>query len=333
MEILPKKVTDADSFLQVLADEAHQLTLESRSPRTVKVYMTYYNAFVNFCAARGFQAEPVTWEAMVAYMADCSLNNKPLARVVTTLSAVRHFHTVCGLPVDALKDSRVIRALEGYKRRWARRKKRIAGADPVTVGDIKRMVSNIPISLMGFRDRAMILLGFSAALRRSELVAIEVCDLDFTDKGMLLHIPVSKTDQYGYGENVAVPYVDSEFCAVTAVETWLNASGIKSGPIFRPINPHTYEIEDRAMSPEQFVYIFNYIVANAGINKDRLRRISPHSLRAGLVTEQVNAGASIPEVMMVTRHKSPEMVVRYWKETDKFKHSHLGSIFNDDAEK
>ena len=90
------------------------------------------------------------------------------------------------------------------------------------------------LTLSGLRDRAVLLLGFAGALRRSEIVALDVADLDRRDEGLLLTIRHSKTDQAGSGQTIAVPaQADSPYCPVAAVEHWTLAAGVRVGAVFR----------------------------------------------------------------------------------------------------
>jgi integrase len=102
---------------------------------------------------------------------------------------------------------------------------------------IRAMVETLDDDLKGKRDRALILLGFAGAFRRSELVALTIATVQFTNDGLVVRLPHSKTDQEGQGETKGIPYGSTpSTCPVRALRAWLDASGITEGPIFRPIN-------------------------------------------------------------------------------------------------
>lgn len=86
--------------------------------------------------------------------------------------------------------------------------------------------------LKGIRDRALLLVGFTAALRRSELVGLNVDELQFVKEGLLAHLLRSKTDQQGEGRKIAIPYGCTSACAVKSVQHWLEAVAITTGPVF-----------------------------------------------------------------------------------------------------
>ena len=100
------------------------------------------------------------------------------------------------------------------------------------------MVAALPDDLGGTRDRALLLIGWAGALRRSELVAIEVGDLEWTDDGLVITIRRSKTDQEAAGRQVGIPYGTNGPCPEAALYGWLNASGIEAAPVFRKVDRH-----------------------------------------------------------------------------------------------
>jgi integrase len=97
------------------------------------------------------------------------------------------------------------------------------------------MVATAPDKLAGLRDRALLLLGFAGAFRRSELVALDVSDIEETEAGLRVTIRHSKTDQEGQGITIAIARGDVA-CPIKALREWLSAGGIEAGPLFRPIN-------------------------------------------------------------------------------------------------
>ena len=105
--------------------------------------------------------------------------------------------------------------------------------------DLRRLVRlSGPTPLAEARDRALFLLGFAAGLRRSELVALDVRDLEESEHGLVVHLRRSKTDQEGAGEQRGVPMGQHpETCPVRALRHWLAVSEINEGPVFPAINP------------------------------------------------------------------------------------------------
>jgi site-specific recombinase XerC len=124
---------------------------------------------------------------------------------------------------------------------------------PITVGELRRIVQVVGEGLHGARDRALVLVGFAGALRRSELVGIDVGDLRSTGDGYVLTLRRSRTDQEGEGRSVGTPYGSwPDTCPVWALRCWLELAEINDGPVFRPIdrrhNVGGARLSDRAVA-------------------------------------------------------------------------------------
>ena len=171
--------------------------------------------------------------------------------------------------------------------------------------------------LKAARDRAVLLVGFAGAFRRSELVALTVEDITPHAHGIELLIRRSKTDQEGEGRTVFVPLAKSvERCPVKALQAWLDLAGIGAGPIFRRINRHDGIVGDAALTGQSVALILKSAVAHSkGVEASKA--ISGHSLRAGFVTEAATIGMQTSVIMGQTGHKSLEMVMRYIRPAQK----------------
>jgi integrase len=147
------------------------------------------------------------------------------------VAAIRYAHKLAGLALPTYVES-VKATMRGIRR--TRGSARVRKA-PAVAGKMLGMVATAPNKLAGLRDRALLLIGFGGALRRSELVALNVADIAETETGLLVTIRHSKTDQEGEGATIAIARGDVA-CPVKALRAWLDASGIQAGPIFRPID-------------------------------------------------------------------------------------------------
>jgi len=177
------------------------------------------------------------------------------------------------------------------------------------------MVAALPDDLGGTRDRALLLIGWAGALRRSELVAIEVGDLEWTDDGLVITIRRSKTDQEAAGRQVGIPYGTNGPCPEAALYGWLNASGIEAAPVFRKVDRHGH-IGAKKLDPSSASIIVKQAAEAAGLDPEQY---SGHSLRAGLATVAAMGGATPDLIMSQTGHKSAAMVVRYIRRGSLFK--------------
>jgi len=194
------------------------------------------------------------------------------------------------------------------------------GKRPVLTEDIRRMVLLLEAGrTQEVRDRALILLGFAGAFRRSELVGLDIEDLEFNREGLVAAIRRSKTDPEGQGRKVGIPRGGyPETCPVRAVQAWLEVLGADEGPLFRGITRHG-RIDGRRLTPQSVPLVVKRLAARAGLEAADL---AGHSLRAGLATSAAMAGASERAIMNQTGHRSAMMVRRYIRD---------GSLFRENA--
>jgi integrase-like protein len=216
--------------------------------------------------------------------------SRPLSR--GALAAISKLHSAAGFP-----DSPAAMRHACVKEAWAgiRRKKGTAqtAKTAATTDYLKRMLEQVPSTLAGVRDRALLPIGFAAALRRSELVALRVEDIRFVAEGIELTIRRSKTDQEGASEKIRVQRgLHLSTCPVRALENWKNASGIESGPLFRGVT--RYDTLRSAALTDQVVALVKRYAKAASLSPDVF---SGHSLPAGLATSAANAGASERRIM------------------------------------
>jgi integrase len=183
------------------------------------------------------------------------------------------------------------------------------------------MVHELPANrLIGKRDRALLLVGFAGAFRRSELVGLDVGDLSWQEgQGVIVTLRRSKTDQEGQGQKVGIPFGQGEeTCPVRALREWLAAAQISEGPVFRAVDRHG-NVSSRGMCGRSVARVVQRSIGHTG--KDA-RKFGGHSLRSGLATSAAMAGKSMNAIMGQTRHKSEAMVRLYIRE---------GSLFRDNA--
>jgi site-specific recombinase XerD len=171
-----------------------------------------------------------------------------------------------------------------------------------------------PATLKGLRDRALLLFGFASAMRRSELVALTVEDLEQTERGLLVTLRRSKTDQEGQGHQRAIPFGRSpETCPIGALNAWLEGAHIDKGRLFRSVSRHDQVGE--SMSTRAVADVVKSYAVLAGLNPDEY---SGHSLRAGFVTSAAEKGRSTERIMDHTGHQSAAMVRVYTRRVDAF---------------
>ena len=238
---------------------------------------------------------------------------------VSTLShrliAIHRAHTDKGLE-SPVNNRLVKRTMQGIRRTFGVAQKRARALVKDDLLELLVMVAKQK-PLKAARDKALLLLGFAGAFRRSELVALRMEDITPHAHGIELLIRRSKTDQEGEGRMVFVPLATSEErCPVKALDRWLELAGIGEGPLFRQINRHDRVVTDQALTPQSVALIVKSAVGKSkGVDAAKL--VSGHSLRAGFVTEAAMVGMQTSAIMGQTGHKSLEMVYRYVRPVQK----------------
>lgn len=304
------------ALARVLSEEADEYRLYERAPRTMQEYEKRWQRFCTWAQENGYPTLP-TSPSVVEWYLVLRIKTCGMSTLMSDLAAIRYQHVANDFP-SPTNDASIQRLLSGIRRRRALlgqgKKRRV---HPVTLETLQRILEKIPSTLRGTRDRAIFLLGFTAALRRSEIVAALVEHVRSADeRGVILYIPRSKGDQEGEGAEIAVPFgQDPALCPVGALTAWLQRSGLKEGHLFRPINRYS-TLRKTPMTTNSIALLIKEYVSKAGIDPTEF---SGHSLRAGLVTSAVDAGAALWEVARVTRHKDLNTLRDYIRIADQFR--------------
>ena len=270
--------------LASFAPRVQEYALASRSTNTLRGYRSDWTHFAAWCKQQGFLALPALPETVAAYLTTVADRGLKAGSIQRRVSAIAANHTANGFESPTRKAA-VRLTLAGIRRKLGTHQE---GKTPVLTVDITAMLAAVPDTLIGKRNRALILLGYAGALRRSELVSIDVEDLTFSADGIRLHIRKSKTDQEGAGQVIGISF-GGALCPVRALEAWLQASGITTGPVFRGVTRHGHVQADR-LTDQVVASVVKASSAAAGLDP---RRYAGHSLRAGLVTQA--AMNDIPE--------------------------------------
>jgi site-specific recombinase XerD len=286
-----------------------------KAPLTRKAYGSDYRLFRAWCEAKGVASLPAAPETVAAFLAAEAAAGLRPSTLGRRLAAIRYIHKLSNLrtPTDS---ERVKATLRGIRRSVGSAGVRKA---PALAEHVKAMVAASPDTLAGKRDRALILLGFAGAFRRSELVALDVADTEESESGLRVTIRRSRMDQEGEGATIAVAR-GSVACPVEALRRWLRAAGIESGPLFRPVNKSGKTNEAR-LSDRSVGNIVKAMAIRIGLDPDAF---SGHSLRSGFLTSAASNGASIFKMMDVSRHKSVDTLRGYVRDADLFK-DHAGA--------
>ena len=297
-----------------LGQEARDYLAASRSESTDRSYRTGWAHFTGWTGAHGVTSLPATAESVALYVTDLARTAKP-ATIDARLAAISAAHRAAGheSPTKA-EPVRLVR--RGVRRTVGTAQRQVR---PVSVVDLRAMMNGLGDDLAGHRDHALLLLGFAGALRRSELVGLDVSDVAEGPDGLTLTLRRSKTDPEGAGRTVGVPRGAHEATdPVQSWQTWLKVSGITEGAVFRPINRHG-RLSPNRLTAQSVAAVVKRHAVGAGIDPEQ---VAGHSLRAGLATAAAAAGVSERAIAATTGHKGTAMLRRYIRE---------GSLFRENA--
>ena len=314
---------DLSTDLKALQDETLTNLKSSKANNTLKAYKSDFKDFSLFCIKHNLQSMPSNPNTVSVYLTSLSKLDAKISTLRRRLVSIGVVHKLKGHYLDT-KHPSIIENLMGIKRRKGINQK---GKKPLLINDLKKIINVIDEQQKGiikrFRDRSIILIGFSGGFRRSEIVGLDYDDLEFVKEGLKINIKRSKTDQFGEGSIKGLPFFDnSEYCPVVSIQNWIEISKISSGPLFRRFSKGSNLTEKRLTDQTVALIIKNYLNL-AGIDS---RNYSGHSLRSGFATTAAEAGVEERSIMAMTGHKSSEMVRRYIKDANLFKNNALNKI-------
>lgn len=293
--------------------ELYQYAAGADATNTQRAYASDWKQFMDWCKKRKVRPLPSNPDDIARYIRDCAeKQNLKISTIRRRLAAISQAHKRSGYETPC--EEWVVKNTMKRLRREIGRPAR--GKAPLLVEDLKDMLTHCPPTLAGQRDKALLLIGYTSALRRSELVQLEVEDMTGSDDGIVVLIRKSKTDQKRDGRKVAIPFgKDPETCPVRALLKWLEAANIIEGPVFRGFTragtTRTTPLSDRMVAEIVKTYCSKI--------KKRVALFSGHSLRSGLATSAAIAGASERSIQQQTGHKSIMMLRRYIRDASLFR--------------
>jgi len=308
----PRSAARQADRLEDIGAEATKYLNQSKAEKTRRAYRSDWADFTAWCDKYRLQPHPASPDTVAYYLPDRSQDVKTstLQRRIATITEA---HRAAGL--ESPNKSAQVRLV------WAgiRREKEVAQnhKKPTLTKHIREMVENLPAGLLG--DRALILLGYAGAMRRSELVGLDITDVAVTEEGAVVVIRKSKTDQVREGRKVGIPFGEhAETCPVRALLAWIEEAEIDEGPLFRSVNKHGHVMELR-LSDQVVADVVQRALLAA---RKSPRGFAAHSLRAGLATQAAMNGVSERAIQDQTGHKSLAVMRRYIRD---------GSLFRENA--
>jgi len=300
VETLPALPVD----LSDLAARAAEFARSSRSAATERAYRSDWADFSGWCERAGLSPLPAAPATVGAYLS-ARTGELKVATLHRRLAAITAAHRMAGLGLDGGHPA-IARVLAGIRRAYGTRQQ---AKTAILTEDLRRVVRALPTTLAGIRDKAVLLVGFAGAFRRSELAALDLGDISLSNAGLTITIRRSKTDQEGAGRQVGIPRArkTSVTCPVAALESWLNERTelTNSDALFLGV------FHGRLMgrlSGQAIAEIVKRAVNRVGFDPSKF---AGHSLRSGFATSAARGGADLAFIMQQTGHKSADVARRY----------------------
>ena len=300
------------------SEQVREYIRASKAENTLRGYRADWRGFCAWCESHALSPLPASPETVAAYIAECAGRLK-VGTIQRRLNAIAEAHKALGLE-SPTHHSMVANTMKGIRRTKGTAPVQKA---PTLTDDIRAMVDATDTGIIGHRDRAMVLLGFAGAFRRSELVALNVEDCAFSKDGLTVNLRRSKTDQDGVGRKIGIPYgANPETCPVRTVQAWLEQAAIDAGTLFRSITRHGH-VRAGGLNGIDVARVVKKLAVRAGLDP---AKYAGHSLRAGHATAAAIAGASERSIMKQTGHRSVQMVRRYIRDGSLFRENSAGKL-------
>ena len=272
-------------------------------------YATDLATFEAYCTEHGLEPYPAHVTTLAGYVTHLADLPRKLATIARHLAAINKKHQLLGLP-SAVGAPALDVVMKGVSRELGKRQKQ---APAFTVAYLKNVIKALDLeTAAGIRDRALLLLGFAGAFRRSELVALDLEQVELMDAALVLHLGRSKTNQTGEVEDKAVFYAANPlFCPVRAFQDWQRLLGRTAGPVF--VSLRKGKTAGDAVPTEKRL---SDVRVNRLVKQHLGEEYSAHSLRASFITVAKLNGQSNEFIKNQTKQKTDEMISRYTRLTN-----------------
>ena len=293
----------------------------ARAGATRRAYDSDWAIFTAWCAHHGLASLPATPDIVAVFASDQATAGLNPSTINRRVAAIGHHHRAGGYPAPTAMPTagRLAEVLAGIRAEHGGAKRQKRPADAAALRNMLGAINGE--SLRALRDRAILAIGMAAALRRSEIVALQVEHIQIVPEGLRLTVAYSKTDQTRQGIVIAIPE-GSRIRPKALLLAWMAAAGHAEGPLFRRLSRRD-ALTPAAMSDRAIARLVQHHAAAAGYDP---AQFAGHSLRAGFLTEGASQGATIFKLQEVSRHKSVQVLADYVRNADLFK-DHAGQSF------
>lgn len=300
-----------DASLAFMRSRADEFARRARSANTRRAYDSDWALFVRWCGNHELQPLPADPETLRIYVGELAALGRKASTITRHAASIAVAHRRAGHVPPPTADPMFRETLSGIRKTLGTAPAKKAAAE---LGVLQSMIAATPVTdddgrplPGGVRDRALLLLGFAAFARESELAALDLEDVAEADDGLRLTFRRSKTDQEGAGEEIGIPYGShAGTCPVRALRAWRRLLRHETGPLFPAVSRWGH-IGER-MSPEAVGDVVKRAAARAGHDP---AQFAGHSLRSGGATAAAKGKAPDRAIMRQGRWKSERIVRGY----------------------
>jgi integrase len=284
----------------------HQSAL--RAPLTILAYASDMKMFQQWCTGQACSALPAATEDVCRYILDQLNTGRKVTTVGRYATAIVAAHRDAGLEAPSLAAVQVL--ITAAKRL---RREQPVQKEPVMLEQLRALAAGTSgPGALDARNRALLLFGFASALRRSNLAALDLADVEFTARGLVVSVRSEKQDQFGVGRKLGIPPGNHpETCALSALLDWLRHRGMNPGPLFQQIKNNA--ATGLRLHPARVAKVVQAQMKTLGLDP---AIYGGHSLRSGFVTAAVEANVQTLVIMETTGHRSVETLRRYYRSRD-----------------
>ena len=305
--------------LQDIASTAHNFIEQALARNTLKAYQSDWRDFTAWCDHYRRVCLPASSETVILYLAHLARLGRKMSTLDRRCASIKQAHRFAHMvsPTDTVE---LEQALRGMRRSLGVAPQQKAAA---TTDILRSLVEHLPNKPTYTRDRALLVMGFAGAFRRSELVSLDREDIEITNDGIIVTVRRSKTDQTGVGYVKGLPYGSHpETCPVRTLQAWLTLGQISAGPLFRAYSRRGV-LQEKRLDAADVARIVKRAALAAQLDP---AQFSGHSLRAGFVTAAAAVGEPEYRIMEQTGHKSSVSVRRYIRRASLFKQNPASNV-------
>lgn len=301
---MPNALAKVTTSVPAVRKRAKDFAEAAIQPNTKRAYRASWEDFSTYCADRKIKPMPASAGDVADYITFCANGGLKTQTIAVRLAAISKAHRLNKLP-DPTIDEAVKLVMKGIRREVGVRPKQKAA---ITDDILSQIVGTFTDDIVGARNKAITLIGWAGAFRRSEVVSFDVEDLTFKPWGVMMLLKESKTDPEKEGVNQPIPFLDDKnICPVTALKNWLAEAKITTGPIFRRVD-RWGKVGKYRLTAQVANTIVKNAVATIGMDDEKA---GFHGMRAGIITTLIRMGLSLGEVQSVSRHKKFDTLIKY----------------------